>query len=569
MSNRCWGEAYVVGISSCPAACETEEVNNILPIFAAVEALRGEDGAGMEAIEIVDNKIRVTMSDGRILETDTISAGLADKELSATSGNPVQNKAIYNAFQAEVERANKSYDKKGSATTALQDAKKYTDTNVSALSAAVGNKVDKVANKGLSTNDYTTTEKAKLKGIEEGAQKNVQPDWDVTDEKSPAYIRNKPEISGGEVVSGVSGVKGNEESSYRTGDVNITKANIGLGNVDNTSDANKKVLQATQDGNGNIITETYQNKLVSGTNIKTINNQSLLGGGNITIEGGGGSETPISWEDITDKPAFKTVATTGSYNDLTDRPTIPSGTITGVSANGTSVATSGVANIPAATTSKYGVTKLSSSTSSTSTTLAATSSAVKAAYDLANRKGNGTITGITMNGVSKGTSGVVNLGTVITAHQDISIKQDKLVSGTNIKTINGTSLLGSGDITIEGGGSSMPIVEVSSDIGGDYDGNTVFALLPNTYYRFTGSIGDCVIYADTSAISDTTVVNEFVAEFVKTDSNVWSDITISPAPYDGGWAEVQWSNGEAPTLEATTVISMNGGLGLHSAFPTV
>lgn len=34
----------------------------------------------------------------------------------------------------------------------------------------------------------------------------------------------------------------------------------------------------------------------------------------------------------------------------------------------------------------------------------------------------GTITGITMNGASKGTSGVVNLGTVITAHQDISGK---------------------------------------------------------------------------------------------------------------------------------------------------
>ena len=32
----------------------------------------------------------------------------------------------------------------------------------------------------------------------------------------------------------------------------------------------------------------------------------------------------------------------------------------------------------------------------------------------------GTITGITMNGTSKGTSGVVNLGTVITEHQNIS-----------------------------------------------------------------------------------------------------------------------------------------------------
>ena len=34
-------------------------------------------------------------------------------------------------------------------------------------------------------------------------------------------------------TGGVTGVKGDSESSYRTGDVNITKANIGLGNVNN------------------------------------------------------------------------------------------------------------------------------------------------------------------------------------------------------------------------------------------------------------------------------------------------------------------------------------------------
>ena len=49
----------------------------------------------------------------------------------------------------------------------------------------------------------------------------------------------------------------------------------------------------------------------------------------------------------------------------------------------------------------------------------------------------GTITGITMNGSSKGTSGVVNLGTVLTAHQ-------------SIKTLNGTALTGSGNITLTG-----------------------------------------------------------------------------------------------------------------------
>jgi hypothetical protein len=35
---------------------------------------------------------------------------------------------------------------------------------------------------------------------------------------------------------------------------------------------------------------------------------------------------------------------------------------------------------------------------------------------------------------------------------DISGKQNTLVSGTNIKTINGNSVLGSGDIAISAGG---------------------------------------------------------------------------------------------------------------------
>lgn len=44
--------------------------------------------------------------------------------------------------------------------------------------------------------------------------------------------------------SGVAGVKGSAESAYRTGNVNITPENIGLGNVDNTADADKEVRYA-------------------------------------------------------------------------------------------------------------------------------------------------------------------------------------------------------------------------------------------------------------------------------------------------------------------------------------
>lgn len=47
------------------------------------------------------------------------------------------------------------------------------DTAVSTqISTAIASKVDKVDDKGLSTNDYTTAEKNKLSGIAEGAEMN-------------------------------------------------------------------------------------------------------------------------------------------------------------------------------------------------------------------------------------------------------------------------------------------------------------------------------------------------------------------------------------------------------------
>lgn len=59
---------------------------------------------------------------------------------------------------------------------------------------------------------------------------------------------------------GVTGVKGNAESAYRTGNVNITKANIGLDKVDNTADSTKTVAKAVSDGDGNNIVNTYATK---------------------------------------------------------------------------------------------------------------------------------------------------------------------------------------------------------------------------------------------------------------------------------------------------------------------
>lgn len=63
-----------------------------------------------------------------------------------------------------------------------------------AVAQAISTKVDKVTGKGLSTNDFTNADKAKLDGIESGAEANVQANWIQTDNTADDYIKNKPTI---------------------------------------------------------------------------------------------------------------------------------------------------------------------------------------------------------------------------------------------------------------------------------------------------------------------------------------------------------------------------------------
>ena len=129
----------------------------------------------------------------------------------------------------------------------------------------------------------------------------------------------------------------------------------------------------------------------------------------------------------------------GDYNKLTNKPNIP-------------------AAVTESTVSGWGFTKNTGDYSKPSSGIPKSdlasdvqTSLGKANTALQEEQYKGTVTGVKINGTTKNPSnGVVDLGTVITAHQDISGKQDNLVSGTNIKTINGESILGKGNINISG-----------------------------------------------------------------------------------------------------------------------
>ena len=76
---------------------------------------------------------------------------IVDASLSSTSTNPVENKAVHAEFNK--------------VRTELADASSGLQSQIDDHSTLIGNKVDKVEGKGLSTNDFTTAEKTKLAGL--------------------------------------------------------------------------------------------------------------------------------------------------------------------------------------------------------------------------------------------------------------------------------------------------------------------------------------------------------------------------------------------------------------------
>lgn len=184
--------------------------------------------------------------------------------------------------------------------------------------------------------------------------------------------------------------------------------------------ANHTVVQTTITPTGvsaDTSYHSYQEQLVSGTNIKTINGESILGEGNLEISGGGGT---TDYTQLTNKPQINSVELSGnkSLSDL---------------------------GIPTKTS------------------------------ELTND--SGFLTSIPDEYV---TETELNAG--------LGNKQDTLVSGTNIKTVNGESLLGSGNIDIEsvsnpvtyGSGTQPQVHTILVVTQSEYD--AISSKDPNTQY---------------------------------------------------------------------------------------
>lgn len=191
----------------------------------------------------------------------------------------------------------------------------------------------------------------------------------------------------------------------------------------NTSDIS--IIKTKQEEDGNKIDSldkemaTKQDLLVSGTNIKTINSQSLLGEGNIEIESG--SNIPFLFINSSthlsgDFAAVKNAIANGRPFELYYV------NILGYGDN--NIAAPEVCFVSGEN--------------------------IQATFHFESTTANHTVvlTTITPTGVSADTS--------------YHSYQEQLVSGTNIKTINGKSILGEGNIEISGGGGTTDYTQLTN-----------------------------------------------------------------------------------------------------------
>lgn len=172
----------------------------------------------------------------------------------------------------------------------------------------------------------------------------------------------------------------------RTGDVVLTKSDVGLANVDNTSDANKPISTATQD----------------------------------------------ALDDKVDAADLALVATSGSYNDLADKPTIPTVPVTSVA---------GKTGDVTLTKSDVGLANVDNTADSAKPVSTAQQTALNLKANLASPTFTGTVSGITkaMVGLGNVDNTADTAKPVSTAQQTALDLKANLASPTFTGTVSGIS----------------------------------------------------------------------------------------------------------------------------------
>lgn len=324
-------------------------------------------------------------------------------------------------------------------------------------------------------NNYTSTEKTKLAGIQAGAEVNVNADWNAV--SGDAQILNKPSLATVATTGAYSDLTGKPTlGTAASKDVGAANGVAGLdsGGTVPTSQLPAAVLGSVKyQGSWNASTNSptlasgtgtqgyyYVVGTAGSTNLDGITDwkvgdwaiyngtawQKIDNTDAVTSVAGKTGAVTLTSSDIS---GFATVATTGAYNDLTGKPTL-----------GTA----------AAQDTTYFATAAQGTKADSALQPAAIGVSVQA-YDADLTAWAGVSTSAKQDTLVSGTNIKTVNSTSLLGSGDVTV-QSTLVSGTNIKSVNSTSLLGSGDLALFAGGLIQ--VKVVATLPGTPDANTLY-----------------------------------------------------------------------------------------------
>lgn len=304
---------------------------------AAASANTSETNAKKSADSASNSSTSASLSETNAKKSaDSASTSAASASNSATSASTSENNARVSANSASASAS--------SARTSETNAKKSADSAITSANNASTSENNASASETNAKKYYEQTKSisesfagtlrpkgtvtfANLPSVslaETGDMYNVSDEFTTTTDFAEGAGNTIPlgsnvyKNSDGkwDVLAGspVTGVKGSEETSYRRGNVNITKENIGLGNVDNTADSEKRVSYATSAGSADSATKSSNdsaNQKITSTYIKGVGIKNHT----VTVTKGDGTSSSFEVPD-TDTNTTYSLKKTGSKIQL-------------------------------------------------------------------------------------------------------------------------------------------------------------------------------------------------------------------------------------------------------------
>ena len=311
LSTNDFTAAYKTKLDGITAGAEVNQnaFSNIVVGSTTVAADSKTDSLTLEGSNVTitadatNDKVTFSVANG-----STSAKGLV-KLTNSTSSTSTTTAATPSSVKSAYDLANTANTAAGTAQTKANSAYDLANT---ANTTANTNKTNLSSHTGSTDNPHSVTKgQVGLGNVPNVATNDQTPTYTAASSLTALTSGEKLSVSMGKLSKAVSSLISHLDASNPHG---ISKSTIGLGNVDNTSDANKTVKAA-----GTATTATTLSGLTA-----TIAELNILDGVTATaaeinkLDG-----LTATTAQLNKTATLSTVATSGSYNDLSNKPSIP------------------------------------------------------------------------------------------------------------------------------------------------------------------------------------------------------------------------------------------------------